>query len=286
VTRFGVVVLSRGDRPSELARCLSSVQAQVDVDLDVVVVGNGWAPSGLPGGVRSVHLPDNIGSPAGRNIGLSAVEGDYVFFFDDDAWTDDVRLLARWQGRFETEDRLGAVVARIVSPDGRTLRRWVPRARVGHPARSGPAFTILEGVVAVRRSAFEGVGAWPGDFFHGHEGIDLTWRLWDAGWTVAYDAAAVVHHPASAPGRHPDYLRLNARNKVWVARRNLPWPLVPVYLGVWAAISVARLARDPAGLRTWLRGFLEGWRTSPGRRRPIQWRTVARLTRLGQPPVI
>jgi GT2 family glycosyltransferase len=286
VTRFGVVVLSRGDRPSELARCLSSVQAQEGVDLDVVVVGNGWAPSGLPAGVRSVHLPDNLGSPAGRNVGVAAVEGDYVFFFDDDAWTDDVRLLSAWQARFESEGRLGAVVARIVSPDGQTLRRWVPRARVGDPAVSGPAFNILEGVVAVRRSAFEEVGGWAADFFHGHEGIDLTWRLWDAGWQVAYDAGAVVHHPASAPGRHAVYLRLNARNKVWVARRNLPWLLVPVYLGVWTAISVARLVRDPASLRTWLRGFAEGWRTSPGPRRPMQWRTVARLTRLGQPPVI
>jgi hypothetical protein len=95
-----------------------------------------------------------------------------------------------------------------------------------------------------------------------------------------------VHHPASAPGRHAVYLRFNARNKVWVARRNLPWPLVPVYLGAWTAVSMARLARDPAALRTWLRGFAEGCRTSPGPRRPMRWRTVARLTRLGQPPVI
>jgi len=38
---FGVVVLSMGDRPAELAQALDSVLSQQGVDLDVVVVGNG-----------------------------------------------------------------------------------------------------------------------------------------------------------------------------------------------------------------------------------------------------
>ena len=43
----GVVVLTQGRRPAELARALASVQEQRDVRADVVVVGNGWTPSGL-----------------------------------------------------------------------------------------------------------------------------------------------------------------------------------------------------------------------------------------------
>ena len=45
---IGVVVLTQGRRPTELAAALESVAAQERVETDVVVVGKGWEPSGLP----------------------------------------------------------------------------------------------------------------------------------------------------------------------------------------------------------------------------------------------
>ena len=42
--KFGVVVLTMGKRPDDLDRGLVSLLNQRDVDLDVVVVGNGWRP--------------------------------------------------------------------------------------------------------------------------------------------------------------------------------------------------------------------------------------------------
>jgi hypothetical protein len=76
-----------------------------------------------------------------------------------------------------------------------------------------------------------------------------------------------------------------ARNRVWLARRNLPAPLVPVYLGVWMLLTLLRRP-SRAALRAWFGGFREGWTSPCGPRRPMKWRTVWRLTRLGRPPVI
>ena len=92
-------------------------------------------------------------------------------------------------------------------------------------------------------------------------------------------------HPATAPSRHDLYYRLNARNRVWLARRNLPAVLVPAYLAVWSVLTVAR-NRNLHALRTWFAGFAEGWRTDAGPRHPIRWRTVWLMTRLGRPPII
>lgn len=78
---------------------------------------------------------------------------------------------------------------------------------------------------------------------------------------------------------------MTARNRVWLARRHLPLPLVPLYLGTWTLLTLAR-TRSLTGLRAWAGGFLEGLRTSCGRRRPMRWRTVWRMTKLGRPPVI
>ena len=83
-----------------------------------------------------------------------------------------------------------------------------------------------------------------------------------------------MYHPATAPSRHASYYRMNARNRVWLARRRLPLPLVPVYLGVWTVLTVARTRHAARLLRTWAAGFVEGWRTDPGERRPMRWRTV------------
>lgn len=286
VMKVAVVVLSQGGRPTELKRCLDALRMQRDVKLDVVVVGNGWEPRGVGPQVRQHALEDNVGIPQGRNVGVEESRGKLIFFADDDAWTDDPRLLAKAAEMFAAEPRLGAVQCRLADSDGTTLRRWVPRARVGDPLRSGPAFSLAEGVTIVRRSAFDQVGGWPGEFFYGHEGIELAWRLRDSGWDVRYAADLVMHHPATMPDRHAVFYRLNARNRVWVARRNLPALLVPIYLGTWTAISLLRLRRSPTAMWMWLRGFVEGWRTDAGERRPIRWRTVWRLTRLGQPPVV
>jgi hypothetical protein len=57
----GVVSLSQGTRPDDLARGLASLAAQVGVELDTVVVGNGWEPSGLAVRRARLALPQNVG---------------------------------------------------------------------------------------------------------------------------------------------------------------------------------------------------------------------------------
>jgi GT2 family glycosyltransferase len=283
---FGVVVLTMNDRPAEMRRALASLLGQRGCRLDVVVVGNGCEPTDVPPGVRALALPENVGIPEGRNVGAAAVAGRLLFFLDNDAYLPSPTTLAAIAALFDRDPRLGYAQPRIVDPDGRpTPRRWVPRLRAGDPERSSVATVMSEGVVVVRRAAFDEVGGWPGQFFYGHEGIDLAWRMWDAGWTGYYAADVVLEHPATAPSRHAVYYRLNARNRVWVAFRNLPWPLVAPYLLNWAALTAVRL-RSPALLRVWLRGIREGFAGGWGARRPMRWSTVARLTMAGRPPVI
>lgn len=286
VPTVGVVMLHMGDRPAELAEALRTLRAQVDVDLDVVVVGNGWPPTGLPEWVRSVYLPDNVGIPEGRNVGAREARGELLYFYDDDASLPDPGTLRALAEVVLADPRRAVAQPRGVDPTGKAPpRRWVPRFDVSDGGKAGEATWFWEAVVMIRRTAFEDVGGWPGHFFFGHEGIDLAWRLIDAGWTIFYAPEIVVHHPSTAPARHAIFYRTNARNRVWVARRNLPWPLVPVYLSTWVLVTVVRV-RDAAALRTWRDGFVEGLRSDPGERHPMSWSTVLRLTRAGRPPVV
>lgn len=284
--QFGVVVLTMGQRPDDLRRGLESVLAQQGVTTDVVVVGNGWVPVDLPEGVRGHALPENVGIPAGRNAGVPEVPGELIFFLDDDAALASPDTLARFAALFLERPEVGLIQPRVVDPSGLPgPGRWVPRLRVGDPEQPSPATSLWEGAVAIRRSVFESIGGWPGLFFYGHEGIELCWRVWDAGYVPWYAGDIAIHHPVIDPRRHAEFWHMNARNRVLLARRNLPAPLRPAYTGTWAAITALRV-RDSEARRAWWEGFREGWRMDPGERHPMRWKTVWAMTRAGRPPVV
>ncbi|AYV30841.1 Glycosyl transferase family 2 [Streptomyces sp. ADI95-16] len=289
--RLGAVIITMGNRPDELKALLDSVARQQGDPVDVVVVGQGVKVTGLPEGVRSVELPENLGIPGGRNVGIEAfgpggADVDALLFLDDDGLLERTDTAELCRQAFAEDARLGIVSFRIADPDtGETQRRHVPRLRAADPMRSSRVTTFLGGANAVRTKVFEQVGDLPGEFFYAHEETDLAWRALDAGWLIDYRADMVLLHPTTAPSRHAVYHRMVARNRVWLARRNLPAALVPVYLGVWLLLTLVRRPSLPA-LKAWFGGFKEGWTTPCGPRRPMKWRTVWRLTRLGRPPVI
>ena len=283
---YGVVVLTQGQRPDDLARGLASLRAQRGVDTDIVVIGNGWEPTGLPAGVRGLALPENRGIPAGRNAGVPLVAGEYLFFLDDDASLPDNGVLLAMAKRFRSHPGIGLIQPRVVDPNGRPApRRWTPRIRVADPGKSSPAMSVWEGAVAIRREAFEYAKGWPARFWYAHEGIELAWRVWDGGWRVRYDGLIQVHHPAIPPTRHAEFYRFQARNRVWLARRNLPLPVGIAYVLNWMIVGGLRLRGSTAWQET-LRGYRLGLTADAGSRRPISWRTVWRMTKAGHPPLL
>ncbi|MGO4104887.1 glycosyltransferase family 2 protein [Leifsonia sp. YAF41] len=283
----GVVVLTQGTRPDDLERGIRSILAQQDVELDIVCVGNGWEPTGLPDGVAALALPENLGIPAGRNRGVAKVTGEYLFFLDDDASIPDPHFLRDAIVTLTSDLSIGLLQPRVVDPTGITSpRRWIPRIRKGEATHSSPVFSVWEGAVILPRAVFDATGGWAEPFFYAHEGIELAWRVWDQGLRAWYAGDLEANHPVIQPTRHADYYRLNARNRVWLARRNLPALFVPLYVGSWTGIQILRWARNRSALSAWFGGWREGWREDPGMRKPMSARTIWRMTLAGRPPIV
>jgi GT2 family glycosyltransferase len=283
---IGCVVLTQGRRPAELRAALESLARQRDVELDVVVVGNGWEPTGLPAGVRGVFVPVDRGISAGRNAGVPAVRGDLLFFLDDDARLASDDALARVAARFADESRLGLLQLRVQASDGgRPPRDWVPRLRAGDPERSSDVTAVWEGAVAIPRAVFEEVGGWPEQFRFAHEGIDLAWRVLDTGRRVRYAGDISVLHPAYATAPHDYSPYYGARNRVWLARRHLPLPLGVIYVTSFALRTIPVL-RSGERARAALRGYRDGMRHPCGPRRRLRARTIWQMTRNGRPPLL
>ncbi|MFC1438006.1 glycosyltransferase [Streptacidiphilus sp. N1-10] len=284
--KLGVAVVTMGTRPKELAALLASVASQTAPAARTVVVGNGCSLEDLPPWVEKVELPENLGVTGGRNAALERLRDvDLVLDLDDDGLLTQDTVFTRIGELFAADPVLGIVSFRIADETGVTQRRHVPRLRAGDPMRGGYVTTFLGGAHVLAQPMLAQVGDWPDAFFFAHEETDMAWRAVDAGWKVLYAPELLLQHPRTSPTRHAFFYRVNARNRVYLARRNLPAVLVPVYLGVWVVLIVAR-TRDAAGLRAWFKGFTEGWRTPCGPRRPMRWRTVWTLARLGRPPVV
>ncbi|MFI5801465.1 glycosyltransferase family 2 protein [Streptomyces sp. NPDC051561] len=279
-----------GTRPKELADLLASVARQ-DVPAKVVLIGNATPLTDVIVGddVLKIPLAENLGCPGGRNVGLRALceagEVDVVVELDDDGLLIADDVFRRVGQLFAGEAKLGIVGFRVADEHGHTERRWIPRLRADDPMRGGPVTAFLGGGHALSVPMLGQTGLWPAEFFFGHEESDLAWRCLDAGWKISYEPELVLRHPRTSPARHATHYRYTARNRVWLARRRLPWPLVPVYLGVWMLLTVVR-TRSPGGLRAWFGGFREGMRTPCGPRKAMKWRTVWRMTRLGRPPIL
>ena len=168
------------------------------------MVGNGVPAPALGPAVRTVSLPENVGVPAGRNVGWAQTAGR--------------------RGDLPRRRRL-VPRARPRRPPASGVRRrpvaWhrgVPGHRPGgreHPAparaaaaRRRPAALVARsrrssaGRAPYARRVLEEVGGLPDAFFYAHEETDLAWRALDAGWRIRYDAGAHMHHPATSPARH------------------------------------------------------------------------------------
>jgi hypothetical protein len=277
-----------GNRPDEFTRAVESTEPLRAAGAELVVVGNGVDPPRLPadGSCTGLRLPENLGVTGGRNAGVRASSGDVVLFLDDDGWYPDPAALGEHvTERFAADPTLAVLSFRVADPEGGAgVRHHVPRLRAD-AGRSSVVTTFSGGACAIRRSAFDEAGEFPNKFFFGHEETDLSWRLIGLGYRIEYDAEATMCHPAVSNARHELWYRTEARNRVWLARRNLPWPLALVYLADWMALTIVR-ERSAAALKAWFGGFAEGWRTDQGQRQPMSLRTIWRLTKAGRPPVI
>ncbi|NUT33521.1 MAG: glycosyltransferase family 2 protein, partial [Hamadaea sp.] len=199
--KVGAVIITMGNRPEELRALLDSVAKQDGDRVEVVVVGNGSPVPDVPAGVRTIELPENLGIPGGRNVGIEAFgpsgrDVDVLLFLDDDGLLANHDTAELCRTAFTEDPKLGIISFRIADPDtGVTQRRHVPRLRAADPMRSSRVTTFLGGANAVRTKVFAEVGGLPDEFFYAHEETDLAWRALDAGWMIDYRSDMVLYHP-------------------------------------------------------------------------------------------
>jgi N-acetylglucosaminyl-diphospho-decaprenol L-rhamnosyltransferase len=282
-----VVTYAAGPR---LTACVQSVLADTSAGpVDLVVVDNGSADGSIDAlraavpGVRVVQAPGNVGYARAANLGAAVTRAPVVAVLNPDTVLEPgaARALV---GRLGREPRLGAVGPQLRNPDGtaypsaRTMPSipvavghailgvWKPENRFTARYRqldAEPSAPRLVDVVSgaaiwLRRSALDEVGGWDERYFMYLEDTDLCWRLRRAGWDVAYEPSAVVHHEQGAITAQVPYRMLVEHHRsAWLFAqkrctgvRAALLPFAAVFLAARAVVAVAARALRPRTRRS------------------------------------
>jgi GT2 family glycosyltransferase len=216
-------------RPLHLERALASACAQRGDIREIMVVDNAaddrlgeWLNDSFPG-VEYIPMPFN-GGCEGRNAALRSAHAPVVIMIDDDVELVGTDCALRALDRFEETPDLACIDFRITDPKGRDLQRdWCHPRPIAEATTEFETHFILEGACALRRESALAVGGYPAEFFLGHEGVDLAYKLIGRGERILYTPdISVVHYAASDQRPASRLYYYYTRNGIWIAYRHFP----------------------------------------------------------------
>jgi GT2 family glycosyltransferase len=294
------VVIVNWNGGEGLLACLDSLEAQMDRPCEVIVVDNASedgsierAEARFPG-IRVIRHAANLGFGAGVNEGAEAAKGDWVALLNNDAVADPQWLAEMLRAAAAAPD-VGMVAckiyldraAKILDQVGHRIAIDGPNYGRGHGARDVGQYDRLtevawpDGCAALwRRSVFRQVGGVDEEFFAYADDADLGIRFRLAGWRCAFAPAAIVEHrhSQSLGAYSARKLYLVERNRIWLAAKYFPWPLLLVNPFCWLWRAVLTFVADRRGAGLWAnvsradragvlsaiaRAQLDGWRGLP-----------------------
>jgi GT2 family glycosyltransferase len=181
-----------------LPECLEGVRRLSYPEFELIVVldgsSDGSAEIARAHGARLVTI-DHRGLSAARNAGIAEARGEIVAFLDDDAYPDSDWL------HYVAAALEGSANAGIggpnIPPDDGMVAECVAAAPGGpiHVLVSDREAEHVPGCnMAFRKSALDGIGGFDERFQAAGDDVDVCWRLQEAGWTLGFNAGAVVMH--------------------------------------------------------------------------------------------
>lgn len=281
-----------------LRQCLASVAGQRRPADHVVVIDNNSSDDSLDRaadqlrGAELIRLPSNVGFARANNLAAQAARRFDAFAllnpdaFPDPGWLEALVRAAEREpaaAAFASQMRLAATpefldgAGNSYHVSGRAWRNGHRMRWAEWPAADTEVFAPCAAAALYRRDAFEKVGGFDEQYFCYFEDVDLGFRLRLKGYRAIYVHSAVVRHVSSAmSGYRGDFAVYHGeRNAVWTFVKDMPAPLLWLYLPQHIALNLAALAYYPwrGQGRTVFKAKLDALRGLPSiirRRRTVQ----------------
>lgn len=238
---FIIITYNRPGDTLALLKNIAGLERAEELLEEIIIVNNAsqanyeevkafiGATSHLP--FRYYDAPENLGVARGRNYALQLSHAPVCIMIDDDAELGNTDCLIKLLQAFEQQEgpREKAIVSfKVLYYETRNMQENAfphKRFKEYHTKHEFLTYYYAGGAHAILRSALNKVGLYPEDFFYGMEEYDLSYRLLNAGYSIAYSDSIIMLHKESPLGRKPqaEKMRMLWINKSTVAYRYLPY---------------------------------------------------------------
>lgn len=249
-----VIILS-WNRPDDTIAAIASAAEQEGVRQRILIVDQGSEAQNLRqlesylAGVPCAALRKlgrNSGVAGGRNIASSMGDAPYIVALDSDAVFADRIGLATAVAHLDAHPELCAIAFRIdnfyTGENDATSWDYPPGCR---PDTGFPATRFIGAGHALRRHVFTAVGAYDERLFFCGEELDLSYRMLNAGYRIAYVPAVAIRHKVS-----PEHRVMWGKGRYYYTVRN------SLYSGYKFGTPLPRLLVGAAAF------VFRGWRNS------------------------
>jgi GT2 family glycosyltransferase len=261
--------------------CLASLILQDYPNLVIVIVDNcsqddsvNRIKEGYPS-IKLIEAGANLGFSGGNNIGIRVAldEGaEYVWLLNNDtiAPPDTARKLVTKAIAEPGAGEVGTVLYHMSSPD--TVQAWggailYPRAfyrarlvTTPHEFRENSA--LMAASVLLRRETLMQVGLLDDNFFMYYEDSDLSFRIYEAGWTltVAEDTAVLHKEGASLGALSPVRTRYSIASILLFMHKHARFPALTQCLFCVAVVLNRIRKREWDALKGVTAGIEDAWK--------------------------
>lgn len=284
------IIIITYQRPDELNGVLENLLQQQRLPEEIVVIDNDPQGTGRQAELAAhalvkYHCPgENLGIPAGRNLGAARSHGDMLVFIDDDARFASPVALQTVIDTFADAEIIGAAFqVRNATTLEITPKEYPGYSTAGWDEPHDVTYFVGCGF-AMRRAVFTELGGFDETIFYDGEELELAFRLLGAGWRIRYEPAVVVHHRVSPHGRKQTKTsRWLVRNRIYVGVKHLRFPFCISYVVLWGVFAFLKAMRD-GDLGGYLHGARALWKDGLlksacqyRRHHPMPWATVKYL---------
>jgi len=274
------VVIVNWNSRDLLRRCLAALDTEpAGTVRDVVVVDNASTDGSaeipqIRQPVRVLSQDRNLGFGRACNLGARAGQAPYILFLNPDTEVTD-GCIAKAVEYLEAEPEAAVCGVRLIDLAGElqhhTIRFPGPMTIYSHAQRnndfahdeSRDVDHVMGAFYLIRRSLFEALGGFDDRFFVYLEDVDLSLRVRQAGYRVAYLNEAVCRHvgggtSAQIPARRLFYAMhsrlLYARKHFTLVERALVWS-VTLAVEPWLRLAKAARKGSLADMRSTVGAF-------------------------------
>ena len=290
------VIIANYNSGGYLRKALASLAAQTFRDFEVIVIDNG-SEDGSMDGIDGSGLPDlilrpqneNLGFAKGNNIGAELAKGEWLALLNPAAeakpdWLEQIAA------GIEIYPETLAFASTQITTDNTAMLDGIGDEYLafGIPWRSGfgasvetltglrECFSPCGASAVYHRQTFLDHGGFDERFFCYCEDVDLGLRMQLTGQRCIFLPDAVIHHAGSAVSGRDSYFTAyhGNRNRTWTFFKNMPLPLLILFLPAHLAIIgyIYWRNRDRFEHTGMKDGLREGFKTALSIRRDKQRR--------------